>query len=124
MIALKLNYDLLKHIYTTSEASFAYDGESGGYAHGLIGFGVKSPTFLKGKLEIFSEISVGAAGGAGIDTGEGIVIRPLIGMSYFLTNTFALSASRGRIIAPFGNIDSTNINIGVNFRLSILNVIL
>lgn len=124
MLALKLNYDLSKHIYTTSEASFAYDGESGGYAHGLIGFGVKSPTFLKGKLEIFSEISGGAAGGAGIDTGEGIVIKPLIGMSYFHTNTFALSASRGRIIAPFGNIDSTNINIGINFRLSILNAIL
>lgn len=124
MLALKLNYDLSKYIYTTSEASFAYDGESGGYAHGLIGLGIKSPTFLKEKLEVFSEIAGGAAGGAGIDTGEGIVIRPLIGMSYFLTDTFALSASRGKIIAPFGNMDSTNINIGVSFRLSILNTIL
>ncbi len=124
MLALKLNYDLSKYIYTTSESSFAYDGESGGYAHGLIGLGIKSPTFLKEKLEVFSEISGGAAGGAGIDTGEGIVIRPLIGMSYFLTDTFALSASRGKIIAPFGNMDSTNINIGVSFRLSILNTIL
>ena len=124
MLALKLNYDLSKYMYATSEASFAYDGESGGYAHGLIGLGIKSPTFLKEKLEVFSEIASGAAGGAGIDTGEGIVIRSLIGMSYFLTDTFALSASRGKIIAPFGNMDSTNINIGVSFRLSILNTIL
>ena len=62
----------------------------------------------------------GAAGGAGVDTGEGVVARPTIGLSYKLTNAVSLQSSIGKLITPFGDLKSTNINIGLSFGLATL----
>ena len=35
-------YDINKRFYLAGEASFAYEGESGGYAHGIFGLGIRS----------------------------------------------------------------------------------
>jgi hypothetical protein len=82
LLALQFNYDLTKNLYILGEAGFAYKGRSGGYAHGLVGAGVKTNPFWNTKINLFAELAGGAAGGAGVDTGEGIVIRPTIGLHY------------------------------------------
>ena len=78
LIGLKVNYDLNKWLYIAGEASFAYDGRSGGYAHGLVGGGIYSPRFLNNKARGFAELMAGAGGGAGVDTDEGIIVRPTL----------------------------------------------
>lgn len=122
LIALKVNYDFNKWLYISGEASFAYDGRSGGYAHGLVGGGIYSPRFLNNKIRGFAEFMAGAGGGAGVDTDEGIIIRPTLGLIYDITNRTSLLISGGRYYSPFGNVNSNNINIGLNFNLSTLSV--
>ncbi|MBL4904957.1 MAG: hypothetical protein JKZ00_02835, partial [Flavobacteriaceae bacterium] len=90
--------------------------------HGMAGIGVYSPYFLNKKLRAHLEGMAGAAGGAGVDTGEGVVIRPTIGLSYQLTNAISLQSSIGKLISPSGNLKATNINIGLSFGLSTLTV--
>lgn len=120
LIGFKISYNLNKTFYITGETGFAYQGESGGYAHGMAGFGMYSPSFFQDKVRVHLEISGGAAGGAGVDTGEGLVIKPTVGFDYEITNRISLFASSGKMISPVGSLNVNNINIGASFGLSTL----
>jgi len=121
LIALKIIYAINKRIYFAGEASFAYEGESGGYAHGIFGLGVKSNRFLNDKFSTFLELSAGVAGGGGIDSGEGILIRPTAGINYHVADDLSFHVAGGQMWSPYGNVNSSNINIGLSYGLSILN---
>lgn len=123
LIALKINYDINHHLYLTGEASFAYLGKSGGYAHGLFGPGIKSNPFFKDKFSIFAEANFGVSGGGRVDSGEGVLIRPSAGINYHFNDDFSLHVSGGQMVSPFGNVNSTNFNIGLSYGISILNSI-
>ncbi len=119
-IALKPYYDISKRFYLMGEASFAYDGNSGGYAHGVFGVGLKTNTFLNDKVSGFFEFAIGAAGGARVDTEEGIVVRPTIGINYHISDAFTFMISGGQFISPYGSVNSTNLNAGISYNLSFL----
>ncbi|ARV07947.1 hypothetical protein BTO04_01125 [Polaribacter sp. SA4-10] len=121
LIALKVNYDLTHRFYIASEASFAYEGESGGYAHGIFGLGVKSSKFLNDTFSTFLELAAGVAGGGRVDSGGGVLIRPTAGINYHVNDDFSFNIAGGKMWSPFGNVNSTNINIGLTYSLSILN---
>lgn len=121
-IALKINYDLSERFYIAGEASFAYEGGSGGYAHGIFGLGIKSNRFLNNKISLFAEAAGGVAGGGGVDSGEGILIRPSAGINYHVNDDFHLNVSGGQMWSPFGNVNSTNLNIGLTYSLSVMNL--
>ena len=121
LIAIKLNYDLNHRYYLAGEASFAYEGESGGYAQGTFGIGIKSNKFLNEKFSTFLELSGGVAGGGRVDSGEGILVRPTLGINYHYDDDFSIHVSGGQMWSPFGNVNSSNINIGLSYGLSILN---
>lgn len=121
LIALKIYYDITKQFYIAGEASFAYEGRSGGYAHGLFGFGIKSNRFFNNKFSSFLEVGLGVAGGGRVDSGEGILVRPTAGINYHINNDFTLNIAGGQMVSPYGNVNSSNINIGLTYGLSILN---
>jgi hypothetical protein len=121
LVAVKVLYDLNKQFYVAGEASFAYEGESGGYAHGIFGFGLKSNQFFNEKFSAFIEVAGGVAGGGRVDSGEGILVRPTLGINYHYTDDVSVHVSGGQMWSPFGNVNSSNINIGLSYGLSILN---
>jgi hypothetical protein len=121
LIALKISYSLTNRFYAIGEASFAYKGKSGGYAHGLFGLGIKSNPFLNDKFSVFAEASAGVAGGGRVDSGEGVLVRPAVGVNLHLTEDFSIHASGGQMVSPFGNVNSTNFNLGLSYGVSILN---
>ena len=121
LIGLKVMYDINHRFYVAGEASFAYQGKSGGYAHGVFGLGIRSNKFFNNKISTFLEMFAGVAGGGRVDSGEGVLVRPTVGFNYHINNDFSLHASGGQMWSPFGNVNSTNINIGLAYGLSILN---
>lgn len=122
LIALKINYDLNKRFYIAGEASFAYKGKSGGYAHGIFGLGIKSNKFLNDKISLFAEVAAGVAGGGRVDSGEGILIRPTAGINFHVNNDLNFNISGGQMTSPYGNVNSTNLNVGFTYSLSLLNL--
>ncbi|GGH02923.1 hypothetical protein GCM10011416_22210 [Polaribacter pacificus] len=120
LLALQANYALNKSFYLIGEVGFAYAGKSGGYAQGLVGLGVYSPAFLKNKLRVQLEGLIGAAGGAGVDTGEGIILKPTLGLSYALNDVISINSSAGKMIAMSGAVNSTTVNIGLSFGFASL----
>lgn len=121
LIALRLTYDINKRIYFVGEASFAYEGESGGYAHGIFGLGIISNKFINNKFSVFAEAMGGVAGGGGVDFGEGIMVRPTAGINYHANDNLSFHVSGGNLWAPNGTVNSKNINIGFSYGLSVLN---
>jgi len=121
LIAVKINYDINKRFYVAGEASFAYLGGAGGYAHGIFGLGLKSNKFLNDNFSLFAEAAAGVAGGGGVDSGEGVLVRPTIGLNYHVTDDLTFHASGGQMWSPYGNVNSSNINVGLSYGLSILN---
>jgi hypothetical protein len=121
LIAIRVLYDLNHRFYFAGEASFAYEGKSGGYAHGIFGLGLKSNKFFNDKFSLFFEASAGVAGGGRVDSGEGILIRPTAGINYHINEDFSINASGAHMISPFGNVSSSNINFGLTYSLSLLN---
>ncbi|MDT7833184.1 hypothetical protein RQM59_12375 [Flavobacteriaceae bacterium S356] len=121
LIAIKPYYDLSDNFYLMGEASFAYEGNSGGYAHGVFGIGAKSNRFLNDKISGVAEFSFGAAGGGRVDTGEGLVVRPTIGLNYHSSDALTFNVSVGQLLSLDGGVSSNNINVGFSYGLSFLN---
>ena len=120
LIALQVNYDLNAYSYLAGQASFAYHGESGGYADGMAGIGVQSHQLISRHAQLYSELLIGAGGGGGIDTDEGIVIKPKVGIVIPTVHDISLLASIGKIMSPMGNLNATNLNIGIQFSGALL----
>lgn len=121
LIGLKVMYDINKRFYVAGEASFAYKGKSGGYAHGIFGLGIKSNKFANDKFSLFFEAAAGVAGGGRVDSGEGVLVRPTAGINFHANDDLSFSISGGQMWSPFGNVNSSNINIGLSYGFSILN---
>ena len=122
LLALGVHFELSPNAYLLGEAGFAYGGRSGGYAHGIVGLGLQTNRLINERLNGFVTIGTGAAGGAGVDTGEGVIVRPTAGINIYLSKGIAITSSIGRLIAAFGNVNATNINIGLNLNFASLMV--
>lgn len=131
LIALQINYDLNKYLYLIGQAAFAYESNfkgtgtrgligAGGYADGMGGLGLNSPIFANEKIQLFTEALIGAGGGAGIDTGEGIIAKAKFGAYYHFNPTFSLMASAGKVFSPITDFNSNNINLGLSVNFSSL----
>lgn len=118
LLVIQLNQDFSEHFYITGQAAFTYEGEAGGYADGMVGLGYYAPKIIYQKIELNLEALVGVSGGARIDTGAGIAVKPKLGMNYILSQKFHLTTSIGKMIAPFGNLNSTLLAFGFTFNFA------
>lgn len=119
-IGLQINFFLNKYIYGTGQTSFANFGDAGAYAEGIVGLGVQSNSFLNNKLSVYAQILGGAAGGGGISTGQGLIIKPSVGLNFKLSDKLNLRGGLGYIKARGGNLSSTFANFGLSYRFSLL----
>ncbi|MFN0729955.1 hypothetical protein [Polaribacter gochangensis] len=119
-IAMQINVFLNKNVYLAGHTSFANFGNAGAYAEGIVGIGYQTNSLLNNKVQVFTQLLAGAAGGGDISTGQGLIIKPSIGFNYQLNNKLSFKTSIGRVKANGGRLNSTSLNVGVNYRFSIL----
>jgi hypothetical protein len=91
--------------YLTGQGLSAYAGGAGGYSEGHWGGGIFGPSWKQGQL--YGEMLIGAGGGGGVDSGDGLLYKPSIGLEYNLSENFAIQAGIGKVISSGGNLDST-----------------
>lgn len=119
-IAMQVNLFLNKNIYVSGYTSFASFGNAGAYAEGIVGLGYQTDSFLSDKVQIFTQLLAGAAGGGDISTGQGLILKPSIGFNYKLNNKLSFKTSLGKVKARGGTLNSTSFNFGLNYRISFL----
>ncbi len=121
-ISLQINFFLNKYIYGAGQTSFANFGDAGAYAEGIVGLGVQSNTFFNNTTSIFAQVLGGAAGGGGISTGQGLIVKPSLGVNYKLTDKLNLRGGLGYVKARGGSLSSTYLNFGLSYNFSFLSV--
>ena len=119
-ISMQFNFFLNKYVYGTGQTSFANFGDAGAYAEGIVGLGVQSNTFFNNTTSLFVQALAGAAGGGGISTGQGLIVKPSAGVNYKLTNKLKLRAGLGYIKARGGSLSSNFLNFGISYNFSYL----
>jgi len=104
------------------QAAFAYDGDhAGGYATGMIGPGLQTPTFLNHHIQLFAELLAGAGGGGNLALGGGALIEPVIGVHYAFSPALGLQASVGQLKAINHELNTSVFNLGFTIRFGTLN---
>ncbi|MFY7669929.1 hypothetical protein ACOSP6_02460 [Tenacibaculum sp. MEBiC06402] len=119
-ISLQINVFLNKYIYGAGQTSFANFGDAGAYAEGIVGIGVQSNNFLNNKISLFAQVLGGAAGGGGIATGEGFIVKPSAGINLKLTKTLDLRGGIGYVKARGGSLSNVFGSFGLSYNISFL----
>lgn len=119
-ISLQINFDLTRNLFVAGQTSFANFGNAGAYAEGIVGFGLKSNPIFNKTTSVFTQILAGAAGGGNISTGQGLIIKPSLGLDYKLSNTVNFRFAGGYVKAYEGDLGSTFLNLGINYNISFL----
>lgn len=121
-ISLQINFFLNKYLYGTGQTSFANFGGAGAYAEGIVGLGIESGTFFNHTTSIFVQFLAGAAGGGGISTGQGFILKPSMGIQYKLTDKLNIRGGLGYVKSRGGKLSSPYLNFGINYHFSFLSV--
>ncbi len=119
-ISLQINFFLNKYLYGAGQTSFANFGDAGAYAEGIVGLGVQSNNFFNDRVSVFAQILGGAAGGGGISTGQGLIVKPSAGINVNVTNNLSLKGGIGYVKARGGQLSTVFANFGISYDISYL----
>lgn len=117
LLALQIDQLFNPWIFMAYQGSFAYSGfHAGGYATGMIGPGLQTPEYWCKRIQLFTEILVGAGGGGSLALGGGSLIEPVLGAHINLTKTLGLQASIGELKALQSGLHTPVVNVGLTVR--------
>jgi len=119
-ISLQVNLYVNKNIFIAGQTSFANFGNAGAYAEGIVGVGIKTNPLFHHSTTLFTQFLGGAAGGGDISTGQGLIIKPSLGIDYEISKTLSLRTSGGFVRAIGGQLNSPFINLGIKYTISLL----
>jgi hypothetical protein len=119
-IAVQLNYYLNKNLYLAGQTAFANFGNAGAYAEGIVGIGAQTNPFFNDKVNLFVQALAGGAGGGDISTGEGLIVKPSVGMNLKVNPSLSLRGAVGYVESRGGALSSPMINLGLSYRFSLL----
>ena len=116
LIGFRIENFFTSQLSGTAETIWAYQGDYGAYAEGLIGITYYIP-ILK-KINIPFKGMFGAAGGGGIDVGSGLITQFSSGINYQLTKNNNVFLQFGKFLPIKGNFDPTFLDVGFTINLS------
>ncbi len=115
LVGVDYTYFLDKNWFTTFETAGAVSGGVGGYAELLAGVGYRLPLTKDDRLALLPAITIGGAGGGGVETGGGFVARANLGLEYQLSPNLSLIMDGGYLTAPDGNFDTSYVGFNLAY---------
>jgi hypothetical protein len=116
MLGMAVDHYFNPYIYMTGQALWAYNGNSGGYTEGLLGMGIQTPSWHR--LRFWSEATIGAGGGGGVDTDGGLLASLGIGGTFRLTDRLDLQLGTGYTRSKSGGFSSVDGTFQLRYRFS------
>ncbi len=114
----QLDFIINQNLYLAGQGDFAYIGNSGAYGEGLFGLGLQKPIDQDAHLELFAEVLAGTSGGGGIDTQDGFIVKPTIGVFKAINEQLALRASVGEMYSVESKWSTLSLQLGISYKLS------
>jgi hypothetical protein len=116
-VSFKYSRFIGETLYFTGQVQSAYQGGAGAYSVGLFGVGAQK-RYGNGWLA-GAEMLAGAAGGGGVDTGSGAIVKPMVYGGVELTPSISLRLGAGWVKAPNGELSSAVIDLGLVFAFGV-----
>jgi len=121
LVGVKFDNFITPNFYITGQGNSAYSGKNaGGYASGLVGLGLRSKRFWGEHFDVNAEMLVGAGGGGSLDVAGGVLLHPVVGLTYYFNHYLGLQAEVGRIFGPRGKLNATTLDCGLVFDFATL----
>ena len=119
LISVKLDSYIESNVYMSGQMAFAYSGNVAGYFSGLLGVGISQPIKQDAPLSVVGEFLVGAAGGAGLDLGQGFILAPNVGLTYQLNDYASVYGLAGKTLSTKGKFSSWTVEAGLKYQFSL-----
>jgi len=119
-ISMQINFNINKNLFLAGQTSFANFGNAGAYAEGIVGFGLNTKYFANEKIKLFAQILAGAAGGGGVTTGQGLIVKPSTGIDFKLNDEFGIRTGIGYVSSLNNGLSSSFVNFGIKYNISFL----
>jgi len=115
-MGLQIDRQIGDHFYLTGQAMTAWRGSAGGYASVMMGGGVTLP--LSRTFSLKGELLAGAAGGGGVDVGDGLLLGGTLAASAHLSDSLDLEVGTGRIAAYDSGLDTRQVTVAIAYRFT------
>lgn len=119
LFSLHLDYLLNPYVYLSGQSGYAYSGDAGAFGMGMLGLGAQTGMMLD-TFRLYGAVYAGAAGGGGIDSGDGFVTRPEVGLSIPVSLHTNIKASYGRTIASDNGLNANTLQAGLTYHFQTL----
>lgn len=117
LITTDLDFMLGKYAYIAGQAGFARSGGAGAYATGMAGVGFTTAT----RVGIYGQVLIGAGGGGGVSTDQGLMAMPEIGLYAHLTPMWSIHAAYGYVRSlENAGLKSSVMNLGISYNFATL----
>ncbi len=116
LTGLQLDMQMNNYFYLTGQVLEAWRGGAGGYASGMVGGGLSLQ--VSHNFALNGELLGGAAGGGGIDVGNGLLLGGTLSAIAHLTDTLDLEVGAGRIAAYGGGLDTRQLALAIAYRFT------
>ena len=103
-----------QHWYVPMELSGAFGGDVSGYAQFLAGIGYREPLF-ENSVDWRTQVSVGAGGGGGVDTGGGLLASARTGFEAHVGRDWRMHLMGGYLTAVDGHFDGLTVSVGASW---------
>ena len=113
LVGIEAHAHLNDNLYLKVEAEGAAQGKSTGYMQILGGFGTEWK--LYDSISLFSEFSIGGAGGGGVSTGGGLLLDVSAGARIPITDKIYVGASIGHLNAPDGDLSGETLALKIGY---------
>ncbi len=100
--------------YVKLETEGAAGGQSAGYMQILAGTGYRVP--LSENIFVNNDISTGAGGGGGVDSGGGLLFDVSSGVQWYFSNLFFAELSAAHILAGTGSFAANSLSLKVGYK--------
>jgi len=122
LITFQIDQSITPHFFFIYQAAAAYSGNhSGGYATGMVGPGIQTSPYFNNKLQFYASVLIGAGGGGSLALAGGAIIEPVLGVHYYLDESFGITASVSQLKALRDNLNTTMVSLGLTVRFATLN---
>ena len=115
LVGVDYSYFLDENWFATFETAGAVSGGVGGYAELLGGIGYRLPLTKNNRLALLSALTIGGAGGGGVETGGGFVARANLGLEYQLFSDLNIIIDGGYLTAPDGYFDTPYVGFNLTY---------
>jgi hypothetical protein len=117
LIGLSLYRFLGQNFYLIGESFWAWQGQAGGYAEGVLGMGIQSSPF--GHLSAYAEAKAGVGGGGDVHMDGGLYGAIEAGIRYDIDQAWQLHAGAGYIRSRTGVFHTYSIHAGIGYNFSL-----